>query len=117
MSTNRLKKTQEIEEKSCKLSYEFVSNFKDRYNTFYTTSTGEKAKEEVDSLTWAKEINYHKNLIATIISINGESGIAEHKIKVVVKKDGKCVGSPITVTANESGSFSTTNPSVVFFKN
>ena len=116
-STNKSKTpSNKTEINSSTISYEFQSGLKECYEIFYTTPKGYKRKVNVNSNPWIKEIKYDKIVLATIISINGESKTAHHKVKLAIKKDGKNIDPDITLIANNSGCFSKTNPKVVFYK-
>jgi len=96
------------------IRYEVTGNFTGTFFTSYTTAAGGTANDEIATLPWNKEIEYAKGVTAAIIAVSGNGGVAGQTIKVIIKRGGNQVGTPMEVVAGPSGGFSKAAPVIVF---
>lgn len=96
------------------LRYEVSGNFTGSLFASYTTASGGTANEQLTTLPWTKEISYGSNVTAAIIAIAGSGGVAGQTVRVIIKRGGVQIGSPLELVAGPSGSVSQSSPAIVF---
>ena len=80
----------------------------------YTTPSGGTTSEQIAALPWSKEITYATTVGGASLAVTGGGGSAGQRVTLVVKRGGIQVGSPITATADASGTFSIAAPAIIF---
>ena len=97
------------------LRYELTGNFVGSNMTAaYTTPSGGTTSEQIAALPWSKEIKYATTVGGASLAVTGGGGTAGQRATLVVKRGGIQVGSPITATADASGTFSIAAPAIIF---
>lgn len=97
------------------LRYELTGNFSgSNMIATYTTSSGGTVTEQITSLPWNKEITFDTNVSGANLVVSGAGGIVGQQATLVIRKGGSQLGTPITATADGSGTFTLSSPVILF---
>ena len=94
------------------IKYEVSGTYSGGVIASYISANGGTINETV-TLPWSKEVNYNSNVSAAVMAVSGNGGTAGQQVKVVVLKGGTQISST-TVTADNTGSFSSSVPVITF---
>lgn len=95
------------------IKYEITGNFSGTMTAVYTTSSGGNTAAEVTSLPWDLEQTMANDVVAAGFGVSGSGGEAGEQVEIKVYRGGSEVSST-EATANSSGIFTATAPSIVF---
>ncbi|MEJ5995940.1 hypothetical protein WG904_16040 [Pedobacter sp. Du54] len=97
------------------LHYSLTGNFSGtNLIVSYTTANGGTSNEQINILSWDREITYNSNVTAANIAVSGNGGTAGQQVTLIIKRGNIVVGTPTVATADASGSFTKAAPVVVF---
>ena len=96
------------------IRYEVTGNFTGTFSAAYTPTSGGITSEDFTALPWSKEITYAASVSGASIGVSGTGGVAGQKVKLIIKRGGTQIGTPIEQTAGSSGTFSIAGQPIVF---
>lgn len=99
--------------KSRDVKYEITGNFTGTITAAYMNASGGSSTAEVTSLPWQMEFTAQDNAVAAGFGASGSGGVEGQQVEVKIYQGGSEVGSA-QATANSSGIFTATPPTVTF---
>ena len=96
------------------IRYEVTGNFTGTFSAAYTPTSGGITSEDFTALPWSKEITYAASVTGASIGVSGTGGVAGQKVKLIIKRGGTQIGTPIEQTAGSSGTFSIAGQPIIF---
>ena len=96
------------------IRYEVTGNFTGTFSAAYTPTSGGITSEDFTALPWSKEITYAASVTGASIGVSGTGGVAGQRVKLIIKRGGTQIGTPIEQTAGSSGTFSIAGQPIIF---